>query len=206
MTPVALDARDRRALRIGAWVAGPILVASLLVLPYGRALRAARDAVAAERSLLARELAVLRDAPHDIQVARAARRALVARSDRLFGGGDAAAASAALASYVGDAAAESGVELEWSETRTPIEGDSLVAVDIRATAEIGAAYDFLRALEDGPKLVRVERLTIARTAGRAVGDEPGIVAVTATVAGLPRDVHLGGEPAAAAAAGREAAP
>ena len=178
----ALTARDRRALRLGAWVAAPVLVLSLVVRPYLAALETARAEVAAQRTLLARELGALRDAPRDSQLVRQGRIALAAASARLFDGGDMVAASGELAGYVSDQAGETGVELEESETRAA--GDSTPTVDIRARGDVLAIADFLHALETGPKLARAERLTIVRepTQGGPAGD--GLLTLTATITGL----------------------
>jgi hypothetical protein len=177
-----LTARDRRALRLGAWVAAPALVLSLVVRPYLSALNAARADVEAQRTLLARELGALRDAPRDSQLVRQGRIALAAASTRLFDGGDAVAASGELAGYVSGQAEETGVELEESETRAA--GDSTPTVDIRARGDVLAIADFLHALESGPKLARAERMTIVRepAPGGPAGD--GVLTLTATITGL----------------------
>ena len=178
-----LGPRDRRALRLGAFVMAPALVLALVVLPYARALATAYDDIEAQRALLARELGALRDAPRDIGLAADARHALAVAATRLFEGGDAVAASAELASYVSDQAVENGLEVEESETRAA-GPDDLPSMDIRARGDVLAIVDFLRALEDGPKLARVERITIARDP-RAAGEEgDGVLTLTATVTGL----------------------
>ena len=181
MTRPALSPRDRRALRLGAWAAAPVLVLSLVVRPYLGALRTARADVEAQRTLLARELGALRDAPRGARLVGEGRQALAAASARLFDGGDAVAASAELAGYVGDQAEETGVEMEESETRSA--GDAAPAVDIRARGDVLAITDFLRALEAGPKLARAERVTIAREPSRGADAGDGTLILTATITG-----------------------
>lgn len=192
MTRRTLRPRDRRALRLGALVAGPVLAVLLVVQPYARALLAARADAAIQRELLARELGALRDGPRDARLARAATVALAAEAGRLFDGGDEVAASAELAGYVSDLAEESGLELDGSETRPPADGDSSVAVEIRALGDIVSISLFLQALEEGPKLVHAERITIAVPAGGR--DVDGVLALTASVTGRSRrayvDAHL----------------
>lgn len=179
----AIGARDRRALRLGATVLLPALAFALVVRPYARALSTTYDELETQRALLARELGALRDAPRDAGRAGEARQALAVATQRLFDGADAVAASAELASYVSDQAVENGLEVEESETRAA-SPDDLPAMDIRARGDVLAIVDFLRALEDGPRLARVERIAIARDP-RAAGEEwDGTLTLTATVTGL----------------------
>lgn len=181
MRGIALSARDRRALRLGMLVLLPVLVLSLVVRPYLRALALARQELAAQRVLLARELGALRDAPRDAVLVRHGRQLLAGAAARLFDGGDAVAASAALAGYVGDQADSAGLEVQESETRP---GD-MPSVDFRARGDVLAIMDFLRAIEDGPKLARVEQLTITREPSRGGDDADGTLVLAATIAGLP---------------------
>ena len=188
--PSALGARDRRAIRLGVWVVVPVLLATLVVQPYARAVAAARGGVATQRALLARELGVLRDVPAVAVLARDREMELAGRAGRLFDGGSAVAASAELASYVADRAAESGLEITASETLTPAEDDSTVAAEIRALGDIAAIFDFLRALEEGERLVRAERISIAGSADGAALDRDGLLTVAARVSGLVRDAYV----------------
>ncbi|HKG92323.1 MAG TPA: hypothetical protein VKA84_10545 [Gemmatimonadaceae bacterium] len=177
----ALSPRDRRALRLGAWMAAPVLVASLVVRPYLGALGAARAELAAQRTLLARELGALHDAPRDARLVREGQMALAAAAERLFDGGDAVAASGELAGYVSGQAEEAGVEIEESETRSA--GDSTPTVDIRARGDVLALADFLHALEAGPKLARAERISIVREPPRGGDAGDGTLTLTATITG-----------------------
>ena len=132
-----LAPRDRQAMRIGAWIVAPVLAVVLVVQPYRRAQREASEALATERAALASELAALRDAPRDARLVRQGRRALVEEGARLFDGADAVAASAELASWVADQAAEAGLELEDSETRamTDVRDSTAVAARSRAPTD-----------------------------------------------------------------------
>ena len=183
MTWPTLGARDRRALRLGGLVLVPALLLALVVLPWARALAGARDDLATQRALLARELGAVRDGSRDVSGAIEARLALTLAAARLFDGADAVAASAELASYVSDQAIENGLEVEESETRAAAPDDT-PAMDMRARGDVLAIVDFLRALEDGPKLAHVERITITSDA-RAAGDEPdGMLTLDVSVRGL----------------------
>ena len=182
-----LAPRDRQALKIGAWIVAPVLASMLLVQPYRRARHETRDALAAERTALAIELAALRDAPRDARLVRQGRHALLEEGARLFDGADAVAASAELASWVADQAAEAGLQLEDSETRAMTDArdsSAVAAVEIRAAGDVLAVVAFLRALEDGPRLARVERLALGAPAGAEEGD--GSLMLTATVTAFAR--------------------
>lgn len=183
-----LAARDRRALRIGAWLLAPVLMLLLVVQPYRRAMGDARDVLAAERASLARELAALRDAPRDARLVAQGARALAGEGARLFDGADAVAASAELAGWVADLAAEQGLELEDSETRATTDSATVAAVEIRGGGDVLAIVGFLRALEEGDRLARVERLTIGPPPGADEGD--GTLVLTATVTSLARRASM----------------
>ena len=160
-----VGARDRRALRLGAWLVVPALFVALAVRPYQRARRAVTEDLSGQRALLARELGALRDAPRDAAAARLAKQSLSEAQLRLFAAADVVAASAQLASYVSERAAEYGVDIEESETSAPLDSTTVAAVDISATGRVFALVEFLRALEDGPKLARVDRMTLAPAPG-----------------------------------------
>ena len=177
-----LGPRDRRALRLGAWVVLPALFLLLVVRPYQRALSAAGEELDSQRSLLARELGALRDAPRDAQLVQHGRSALAEERSRLFEAADAVAASAQLGSYVAARAAESGVDVGESETIAVADSTAVAAVDIAATGNVLEIVEFLRALENGPNLARVERIVIAPAPGASQNN--GTVTLRMTVTGL----------------------
>ena len=177
-----LGPRDRRALRLGAWVMLPALFLLLVARPYQRALSAAGEELDRQRSLLTRELGALRDAPRDAQLVRHGRDALAEERFRLFEAADAVAASAQLGSYVAARAAESGVDVDESETITVADSAAVTAVDIAATGSVVEIVEFLRALENGPKLARAERIVIVPAPGASQNN--GTVTLRMTVTGL----------------------
>lgn len=181
-----LSSRDRRALRLGAWVMLPVLLVMLGVRPYVRTLGAARGELETQRALLARELGALADAPRDSALALSAMRAASLMSMRLFRSPDAVGASAELASHVRALAGAAGLKIDGSETRSLDGDDPRPAMEIRARGDVLEIVAFLRALEDGSKLTRIEYLMIARPFGREIGDGPaaGDLTLTATVTGL----------------------
>lgn len=193
----ALAPRDRRALRIGGWIVLPVLFATLVVRPLGSAWLDRREALDQDRALLARELRLVADAPRDLELLRAERRALDASASRLFGGAEAVSASAELARYVAREASGSKLDLEQAETETMLDSaaqlpnggpaatvtDQPLRVSIRARGDIEGIVAFLRALEEGDRLVRVERIAISAP---EENPEDGSLLLTATVTGLPR--------------------
>lgn len=195
----ALAPRDRRALRIGGWIVLPVLFATLVVRPLGSAWLDRREALDQDRALLARELRLVADAPRDLELLRAERRALDASASRLFGGAEAVSASAELARYVAREASGSKLDLEQAETETMLDSaaqlpnggpaapatatDQPLRVSIRARGDIEGIVAFLRALEEGDRLVRVERIAISAP---EENPEDGSLLLTATVTGLAR--------------------
>ena len=188
----ALGERDRRALRIGARIALPALAVALVVRPWVETALGAGAALRRERALLEREASLLAEAPRDRQLLAASRRALEAAAPRLFEGAEPVTSSAELARYVAAQATGSGLTIDQTETVLDDAADSLAVpaserplrVAVRAHGDVLAVVAFLRAVETGPRLVRVERLGLARGAEGTPAD--GALAVTATLAGLAR--------------------
>lgn len=169
MTP-----RDRRALLLGAAVIVPAVLGSLVLRPVVALYGADRAALHAERQLLVRELGLLRDSAALAEQARMLEAALAAETPGLFTGSDPFAASAGLAAYVGDLARRHRVLVRRAETRPPVAlAGGLVAVEVvvQAASDFQGVLDFLSGLEQGPRLVRAERLAVERTAGLG-GQEP----------------------------------
>src|SRR5687767_10178623 len=185
MTWPVLGPRDRRALRLAAWTVVPLLLVALVIRPYWRAMRASSEKLATQRTLLARELGAVRDAANEAELVRRGRRALAEEHSRLFDGGDAVAASAALASYVAERAAESGVDVEESETRA-VPDSTAAAVEIGASGSVLDVVQFLRALEEGPRLARADRVVISPAGGTS---RSGTVTLKMTVTGLSRRAY-----------------
>ena len=200
-----LAPRDRRALFAGAWVVLPVLIATLVLRPWAIAASEGRSGTTRERELLLRERALLAEAPGDSARLRLASLALADDAPRLFAGAEAVTASAELARYVTTQAVVSGLVVRQAETQTVLEdgartdpsarADSsaeVLRVAIRASGDAGAVVRFLRLMEDGPRLVRVERIGISR--GLAGTSEAGTLTLTATLAGLARNRFVGGTP------------
>lgn len=163
-----LRPRDRRALSLGAAAFLAIGAWSFALRPLRSAIVERSAAVDRNRSLLARERALLRLAP-DLP-ARLAASDSAARGweDRLFPGVDAVAATASLGAQVAAAARAAGVRLERTTGRPPRgtrAGLTELRVALDASGDVASVMRMLDALENGPRLVRVERLAVRANAG-----------------------------------------
>lgn len=188
MTSSIFNPRDRRALALGALVLLPVLVYALVGRPYARALVEARAELAAERDLLTRELALLSLADTLPALGRMATVRVERINARLFeDAGDLSAL--AFERYLLDLAEESRVRVEQShatvDETAPGELASIEAT-LRGVSDLEGVLDLLYTLENGTKLVRVERIALEPISTGASGSEKHIaVWITATGFGLP---------------------
>lgn len=183
---LTLGDRDRRALRLGAWILLPALFFVYGVKPYFASLETSRDALAAERLALARERAAVQAAVENPGMQQLADSLVRVMAPRLFAGRDDVIATAELVSHLGEVAREHDVWLQNAITRPSEVGEAGVRtlhVAVRAESDLQGVLRFLRALESGEKLIRVERLDISVTPN--IFSETGIepVTVSATITG-----------------------
>lgn len=176
--------RDRRAVLAG----GAIVGLALLVrgVPAGlhavTALRARADAASLELSrsqeLLAAER-VLRDS-----LASRARR-ILALAPRLVAGATVSDARAELASIVGAAAARHRVRIAREEAQPDTPHDPFVRLVLRVEAEgdIAGVAGWLAELEEGPRLLTADELTIVAAEPTAPAAQPELLRVSLTIAG-----------------------
>jgi type II secretory pathway component PulM len=189
-----LGSRDRRALTLGALILVLALGFSLVVQPYRRARAELRDRVAEQRGLLARELAVIATAAQLPGELDRAARALTGRRLRLLPGRDALNATAALVNVVGDEARRHNVLLEAIESRAAESvGGGLMAVriEVRGRTDLEGLLGWLRALESGARLLRVDGLTVGRTDAGA--DVDSLDTETLLLAAVIRGYVLAGD-------------
>jgi hypothetical protein len=181
-----MSPRDRRAVVLGGSVLALSFGSIWGVRPYLTTLSDARDQLATERATLARErvaVATARQNPHLQHIADSAMRGM---RPRLFEGKDDVIASSELASYVGDVARRARVWLQDAGTRPATqatEGVRTLRVEIRAESDILGAMMFLQGLEQGNKLVRIDRLDISR-APRADDKAGETLSIAATISGF----------------------
>ena len=190
----ALSTRDRRALRLGMILLTPVIVYSALVRPYVATLGDARAHLDDERRLLARERALVREAPSFPDRRRRASVALGAAWTRIVRGADTISIAASLAGYVSTTAESAGLQVEQVESRgadslrmAHLGEGGLVAstVELTARGDLERVLRFLSALEAGETYVRVDRFRITKRAGDAAADQEAL-ALTATVTGIAR--------------------
>lgn len=178
MSTRSISARDRRALRFAALVALPYLGWQLVVAPFARASSDASARAESSRGLLARELAVV-DAERDLPAWRAeSRAALAAAAPQLVAGATPGARSAALIAWLQSRARTTDVRItEASPLEDSTATAGLAAISVRVAGR-GALEDvmlFLRALENGTKLVGIRQIGLHR---REEGDLDFDLAVT----------------------------
>ncbi len=208
MNGLSMRVRDRRALIVGLAIVGPILLFQGAIAPYARALGQVREQIEVERNLLRRERAMIAEAPRYPELVEQAVSLLQARRDRLFSGPEPLSAAAALVNYVGQAAREHRVLVQQSETEdADPAGPGIVTlqISVRGVSDLEGLLGFLKALEQGPKLVRVQEISIEQPqrlirprrdeetlAFRAVLTGYGLSRVEAP-AGVPDLVTIGGD-------------
>jgi hypothetical protein len=132
---------------------------------------------------------------------RVADSAMRAVAPRLFQGRDSVMATAELVSHLSMVAADHDVWLQNAVTRpsTVDEGGvRRLRVEIRAESDLQGVLSFLTALERGDKLVRVERVDIARVLALDTDDGVEPVTVAATIVGFALPDQPSGNAARAA--------
>ena len=182
----SMNPRDRRAMVIGGLVLLPFAVFMWGVRPFEAALSDAREQRETERGTLARERAALATAKQNPGLQHVADSVMRAMRPRLFEGKDDVMASAELAGYLGDVAERSRVWLQAAGTRPAapaVDGIRTLHVEIRAESDISGALLFLQNLENGDKLVRVDRLDVSRTR-RASEQDSETLSIVATISGF----------------------
>lgn len=212
MKLATMSASDRRALILGAAIVLPSLLFVFGVKPYRAALADVRQQLGVERDAYARERAAVSAAQRNPQMQHVADSAMQATAPRLFAGRDDVMASAEVATYLGETARSNHVWLQDASTRpaTALDGGvRALHVEIRGESDLRGILGFLKAIENGAKIIRVQRLDISVQPGRS--DEPGAetLALSASITGyaIPDASAAGtGAPAKASAPATKEAP
>lgn len=163
---IAPTPADRRALRLGAMIVVPALFIQLVARPLWRSWGEMEGDLASERSLLAREEALVADAELWPTRYQTGERRLLAEAPKLFDGRDLVAASGSLAGLVAQRAAAHRVFLQQTELRpsTPVDGGvTAIELELRGASDLRGLLGWLADLEDGKRLVRVERIHFERS-------------------------------------------
>ena len=192
-----MSASDRRALMLGAAILVPSLFFVFVVKPYRAALADVRQQLAVERDAFAGERAAVSAAKRNPEMQHVADSSMQAMAPRLFAGRDDVMASAEVATYVGEVAHASHVWLQDASTRpaTALDGGvRALHVEIRGESDLRGVLEFIKTLERGGKLIRVQRLDISSQPGRS--DQPGTetLALSASIVGyaIPDQAASGG--------------
>lgn len=178
----AFTPRDRRALWLGALLVVPVLTWRVLVTPL--ASTSATNAARAELAigLLARERALLRDGPRLPVVLDSARGRLRTEAASYFIARDTVAALRALVASLRTAARDAGlagVIVEGAPARHVTSAMMEVQADVRAHGSTAALSSWLARLEDGGRVLPVDRLDL-------FADGDGRLAISARVRGFAR--------------------
>jgi hypothetical protein len=187
MARASLAPRDRRALLLGALVLAPALFFIWAVKPYLAALESSRDFLSVERAALARERAAVTAAQRNPGMQQLADSLMRAMSPRLFAGRDDVMATAELVSHLGALAQANDVWLQNATTRPATVGTAGVRtlqVALRAESDLEGVVRFLRAIENGDKLLQVERLDVSVVQGALPDNGVEPVSISATILGF----------------------
>jgi hypothetical protein len=153
-------------LLLGALVLAPLLLFRLVVSPYAHTLSTRREQLHVQQSLLERELVLLADVKRYAASMRQSQAAAREVMPQLFlGPDDDVSTTAALAYYVSDRARQNRVFVQQIETRPQApagSGITRVQVDVRAQSDLQGLLSYLRALEQGPKVIQIEHIGIER--------------------------------------------
>jgi len=168
-----LAPRDRRAVLVGVSILAPVLAFSIVGKPYLHARAVLAEQVHEQQGLLRRELVLVQSVPRLSDDLSAATDALARAHPRLFPARDPLAATAILVSAVSEHARQQGVLIEVIESR-PAEylrdGLMAVQVDMRGRGDLEGLLRWLYAIETGPKLLRVEQLSVSRVGSESPAD------------------------------------
>lgn len=181
----SLGSRDRRALRIGLFFTVPLMLAIFVIRPLYSAHSDLREALARERALLGREVATLAAAAELRKALRQRGAAFgTARAATLEGPGP--VAGAALSRRLVHVAEDAGLRVGSAQSRDVPEGGEppgLAHVDMVATGDWRSVTDFMRALAEQPKYLRVSSFSLSRS-GTMPGEARTALQVEARVVGL----------------------
>lgn len=180
-----LSASERKTITRALTVVIPVAAYFLGVRPYQAALSDARERLAVEREALARERGAVATAERNPELKHLTDSVLHAMEPRLFEGRDDVMTSSELASYLGDVAFDNHVWMEDASTKpvTTTAGVRTLHVEIRAESDFQGILNFLHALEQGDKFVRVERIDLSRGLSDVGNENAETLLLSATIAG-----------------------
>ncbi len=180
-----LSASERKTILRAIIVVVPVAAYFLGVRPYQAALSDARERLAVEREALARERGAVATAQRNPELQHLTDSVLHAMEPRLFEGRDDVVTSSELASYLGDVAFDNHVWMEDASTKpvTTTAGVRTLHVEIRAESDFQGILNFLHALEQGDKFVRIERIDLSHGMNDVGNENAETLLLSATLAG-----------------------
>lgn len=174
-----MASRDRRALLLGAAIMIPALFWILGVRPYRAALSEARERVAAEQELLARELALLASADQLTGSIQDAEDDALLVESRMLQAPSLVLAERELTDFLEMVAYESRVLLEevqgaeLNRGEDPPAGMAVVRLRLSGESDLEGVLTFLDRIEKSQLLLRVRGLALEPQVSRPSNDERG---------------------------------
>ena len=163
--------RDRRALRLGLQLSSLALLYASALRPYVASVRTINSQLQTQSELLARERALVADAPSFPRLIAAARGVARSTTQRMYSEQDPIAATSALSRDVAHAFDDARVSLQRVETReSTLRPDGLreLAIDVRAEGDFQGMLTAIASLEGRARLVRITRIAIEGSASPVV--------------------------------------
>lgn len=173
-----LSGRDRRAILVGLAILAPAIAWLGVVRPYRAVVLELREAVVVERELLARERALLREAPSLPDRIEAARLRLGRGEAGLVRSANLALAEAEVTGHLEGLARESRTLLLEARSvlpppdSEPTPGLRPIRMELRGESDFEGVLEFVRRLEDDPLLLRMAALSLRPGGSARNGDPP----------------------------------
>jgi hypothetical protein len=162
----ALSPRDRRAILIGLAISAPVLLYVGAVKPYFNTLNETRDRIAAERTLLERELE-LKGAKAQLPVAlEAATKGLQRGEDHLVKAANPALAESRMTDLLEDLANMTRVLLQEVRSVPPQRGQTdppglqTLRLAIRGESDLEGVLRYMQHIEENPLLMHIRELSL----------------------------------------------
>lgn len=171
-----LRPRDRRAVKLGVWIAGPALFLTYAVRPYIESRSALKAQIESERAALSQELRLIADGKRFPELEEQVQEGLNRETRRLFDGPNEASATASLLAFVVSRAKEAEVLVQETSSR---QADSLgkgikrLSVEVRGVSDLEGILQLLARLEGGEKLISVEEIRLEGREGLTIRPPEG---------------------------------
>lgn len=214
----ALSSSEKRTIKVLLIVLVPLLFFTQVFKPFQSKLREVQSQAQAERAALIRDRNAVETADRNPGLQLATDSAYRAIEPRLFEGRDDAIATSEVTNYIKEVAFKNSVyvlpETRGGNASLLTAGVRSLRVELRAESDLEGLLGMLRALENGDKLISVERMDLTKSsrssrvaagAAAATADSVERLSMTATLVGYALGDLTStttGRAAAAARAGR----